>query len=190
MRKEFVYMLSDLVNGAVIIESAGDMALLETMSDEDLSQLLAITLEDTFGPEELERFVAEMAVADNVNYVEERTIVKLDRKAKKHRNYKVAILQCAKDGNDPNYKKLCTLWKMERFLMRKLEKKWGTKAKGRMRTMEEKAKESKAEPMKKVAHIMTRFERDSHKAKTIGAVPGALKAETNTVMKKLENKIK
>lgn len=74
--------------------------------------------------------------------------------------------------------------------MRKLEKKWGTKAKGRMRTMEEKAKESKAKPMKKVAHMMTRFERDSHEAKTIGAVPGVLKAETNTVMKKLENKIK
>ena len=95
-------MLLDSLIGSPIIESADDTSVLETMSDDDLSCLLAITLEDTLSPEELDQFVAEMANCPDTTYVEERTIVKLDKAAKKTRNYKMAILQCAKDGDDPN----------------------------------------------------------------------------------------
>lgn len=182
-------MLSELMEATVILTEQ-DTNILESMSDEDLSQLMAVTLEEMLGSDGIEEFVAEMANVPGLNYVEERTIVKLDRTAKKTRNYKMAILQCAKEGNDPNYKKQCTLWKMERFLMRKMEKKWGTKAKARMRTMGEKAKGSKAEPIRKIAPQMTRAQRDTAKSHSIGAVPAKLKAETNTVMKKLESKIK
>ena len=182
-------MLLDSLIGSPIIESADDTSVLETMSDDDLSCLLAITLEDTLSPEELDRFVAEMANCPDTTYVEERTIVKLDKAAKKTRNYKMAILQCAKDGDDPNYKKICTLWKTERYLMRMMEKKWKTKAKARMRTMGSKAKESKASPIKDTLHRLTRAQRDTEKSKTVSR-DNKLESKSNMVMKKIEAKIK
>lgn len=182
-------MLLDGLVGSTVIENASDTAILEAMSDEDMSQLLAITLEDTLSPEELSNFVAEMAEADGVDYIEERTIVKLDKQAKKTRNYKMAILQCAKEGNDPNYKKICTLWKMERFLMRAMEKKWMTKAKARVKTMGNKVDKSEAGPVKAIKTRLTRAQRDTAASKKTLKVDPKLKAETSTVMKKLTAKV-
>ena len=182
-------MILDSLIGSPIIESAEDTSILEARSDEDLSALLAVTLEDTLSVDELDQFVAEMTECANTDYVEERTIVNLDKQAKKTRNYKLAILQSAKEGNDPNYKKICTLWKMERFLMRAMEKKWGTKAKARMRTMGNKAKESKANPIKNALPKLTRAQRDTEASKHLKK-DAKLTAKANTVMKAINSKIK
>ena len=182
-------MLTELLESNVL-ESADDSIAMEAVSDEDMAQLLAVSIQESLSPDELTEFVAEMQQCNNLDYVEERTIVKLDKKAKKTRNYKMAILQCAKEGEDPNYKKICTLWKMERFLMRLMEKKWMTKAKSRAKTMGKTVHESEAGPLKKIAPKLTRAQRDTLAAKHIKQPSGKLKAETNTVMKKLESRIK
>ena len=182
-------MLIEQLENASILESADDVNVLEAMSDEDTSQLMAVMLEDALSDDEMDEFLEEMDASDDVDYVEERTIVKLDKKAKNNRKYKLAILQTAKEKNDPNYKKLCTLWKMERYLVRLMEKKWGTKAKARARSATKKAASSSAEPMKKVAPKLTRSQRDTIAAKTIKKNT-KLKNESNTVMRKLQAKIK
>lgn len=58
----------------------------------------------------------------------ERTIVRLDKKAKLSKARKMAIFTIAKEKNDPNFKKLLTVWKMERYLEAVLEKKYGNEA--------------------------------------------------------------
>ena len=71
-----------------------------------------------------------------------------------------------------------------------MEKKWMTKAKSRAKTMDKKVNESEAGPLKKIAPKLTRAQRDTLAAKHIKQPSGKLKAETNTVMKKLESRIK
>ena len=78
--------------------------------------------------EEMKQFVEEGA---KMGIVTERNIVRLDKKAKQEQAYRVAILQCAAEANNPKYKKLRTLWKMEAKLYSELERQYRGKAKAR-----------------------------------------------------------
>ena len=78
--------------------------------------------------DELKQFVEEGA---KLGVVTERNIVRLDKKAKQEQAYRVAILQCAAEANNPKYKKLRTLWKMEAKLYSELERQYRGKAKAR-----------------------------------------------------------
>ena len=89
--------------------------LLDTASREDISQI-AESYEDMgimvecFGP------------------VMEKVIVRLDRKARLNHLQKAAVFKLAAQAKDPKYRKLLTLWKMERQIEQYLAKKYGSKA--------------------------------------------------------------
>lgn len=89
--------------------------LLDTASREDISRI-AESYEDMgimvecFGP------------------VMEKVIVRLDRKARLNHLQKAAVFKLAAQAKDPKYRKLLTLWKMERQIEQYLAKKYGSKA--------------------------------------------------------------
>jgi hypothetical protein len=59
----------------------------------------------------------------------ERTIVRLDRKARLKHLTKQAELDAARQANDPNYKKLMKIWMLERTLEKKIHQRWANKGK-------------------------------------------------------------
>lgn len=89
--------------------------LLDSASREEISQI-AESMDDMnvmvecFGP------------------VMEKVIVRLDRKARLTHLQKAAIFKLAAQAKDPKYRKLVTLWKMERQIESYLAKKYGSKA--------------------------------------------------------------
>lgn len=67
--------------------------------------------------------------------VTERTIVKLDKKAKLAQLEKIAILQLAKEAGDKYFKKFVTWKKTEKMLEEKMSQKYGAKAQAIARKM-------------------------------------------------------
>ena len=126
----------------------------------------------------------------------EVSIVRLDKKAKKQRAYKMAILQCAKDDDNKDYKKLETIWRMEKFLFRKLEKKYMARARSRMKQTANKAKTGKNPVVKKAVGVLkrggqTRSQRETAKALAGQTKPPTqIKSQFNSIQAKLASKIK
>ncbi len=90
----------------------------------------------------------------NEGILSEKTIVRMDKYAKKNRYKMQAVLAIAKEKNDKLFKKLVTVWKMRRMLEGKLEKKYGALAEKRAKEMMKKAKKSKSEPVRKAAALI------------------------------------
>lgn len=63
----------------------------------------------------------------------EKTIVRLDKKAKLSRAFKAAVFTIAREKNDPKFRKLLTIWRMERTLENYLNKKYRSEALKRAR---------------------------------------------------------
>jgi hypothetical protein len=82
----------------------------------------------------------------------ERSIVRLDKEARKNRAYKMAIFQTAKEKGDRDFKKLLTLWKLERFLEGKLEKRYAAQAKQLAKNALKKAKATKSKVVGKAVN--------------------------------------
>lgn len=99
----------DAQTEALILEGA----IMDLGSDE-----IQAMLEDT----------TDVAAAISENVVLERTIVRLDKKAKQNKARKMAVFAVAKERNDPKFKKLLTVWKWERYLETYLDKKYGNEA--------------------------------------------------------------
>lgn len=153
------------------------------VSESDMATLLAAALEDACSEDELDELSEGVRSGEitNLTPVEERSIVKLDKKAKKQKLYKMALYQVAKDANDPYYAKLVTCWQAERMLDDKLEKKYRMKAIARMKEMMKEAKNSKNDKVKKAhsrADGLTRSQRQTQRA-----LSGATKYDQSTVNK-------
>ena len=102
---------------------------------------------DAFSNEEIESVTEntyDLGKAVNEDILVERSIVRLDKEAKKSRAYKMAIFQVAKEKKDRDFKKLMTLWKLERFIEEKLEKRYAAQAKQLAKESMKKAKSSKS----------------------------------------------
>lgn len=69
----------------------------------------------------------------------ERSIVRLDKKAKLSKAEAQAVFIIAKEKGDRDYKKLCTIWKMRKVLIEKLTKKYANEARRRAKTMVKKS---------------------------------------------------
>lgn len=69
----------------------------------------------------------------------ERSIVRLDKKAKLSKAEAQAVFIIAKERGDRDYKKLCTIWKMRKVLIEKLTKKYANEARRRAKTMVKKS---------------------------------------------------
>ena len=99
---------------------------------EEATQLVSeAALADTLTNEELEELTESAEVCKDMvdnGIVMERSIVRLDKKAKISRAYKTAVFTIAREKKDPKFKKLLTVWKMERTLEAYLMKKYHTEA--------------------------------------------------------------
>lgn len=72
---------------------------------------------------------ADIAVlAEAFGPVMEKVVVRLDKKARFNHLQKAAIFKLAAEAKDPKYRKLLTLWKLERQIEAQLAKKYGSKA--------------------------------------------------------------
>ena len=110
---------------------------------------------DTFSNEEIESLTEntyDLGKAINEDILVERSIVRLDKEAKKNRAFKMAVFQVAKEKNDRDFKKLMTLWKLERFLEEKLTKRYFAQAKQLAKETMKKAKNSKSKSIAKVVN--------------------------------------
>lgn len=177
----------DQIAAGAVVESVEP----EFVSESDIATLLAFALEETCSDEEIEE-LKESANYGNLTAVEERTIVKLDKKAKKQKTYKAALYQVAKENNDPNYERLVTLWKSERILELRLEKKWHAKAVTRMKEMMKASSSSKNDTIKKVSNNgdhLTRSQKMTQKALTSNnKMDSQTKAKTDSIIRKLKMK--
>lgn len=99
---------------------------------EEATQLVSeAALADTLTNEELEELTESAEVCKDMvdnGIVMERSIVRLDKKAKISRAYKTAVFTIAREKKDPKFKKLLTVWKMERTLEAYLMKKYHAEA--------------------------------------------------------------
>lgn len=67
-------------------------------------------------------------ISDMMGMAMETSIVRLDRKSRLKHLRKANVLNLARKANNPKYKKLLTLWKMERDLESDLDAFYGSKA--------------------------------------------------------------
>lgn len=103
----------------------------EEMSNESLSLITEAAMLDALTEEELDAFLESSSDVNAMLRQEvlmEKSIVRLDKKAKLSRAHKMAIFTMAKEKNDRDYKKLITIWRMERVLEAKLYKKYSNQA--------------------------------------------------------------
>ena len=63
--------------------------------------------------------------------------------------YKMAIFQIAKEKGDRDFKKLLTLWKLERFIEKKLEKRYAAQANQLAKQAMKKSKNTKSKAVGK-----------------------------------------
>ena len=89
-----------------------------------------LLLAEEFTESELEAFIesVDCDIAMNEGYITEKTFVRLDKKAKKARAYEVAVFKIARENNDRLYRKLETIWAMERKLKADLRAKYNSYA--------------------------------------------------------------
>lgn len=117
-----------------------------------------ILLQDELGTvDEVDMFKesVEMDLSIDEGYFTERTIVRFDKKARRSQLKKVAVLAIAKEKNDPLYKKLVTIWKMERKLEQKLMEKYDAKANEKVKKYIANAKKSKSNVIKRAINKIT-----------------------------------
>ena len=91
----------------------------------------------------------EMAtMSENMGVAMEKVIVKMDKKSRLTHLQKAAVFKLANAANDSQYRKLLTLWKQERQIEARLNKKYATKA---AKIAKAKIKNYTATGLKKVA---------------------------------------
>ena len=107
---------------------------------------------DTFSNEEIEMLTEntyDIGKAVNEDILVERSIVRLDKNAKKNKAFKMAVFQIAKQKGDRDFKKLMTVWKLERFLENKLTKRYQAQANKLAKESLKKAKKKKKKVVNK-----------------------------------------
>lgn len=196
-------LYKDLSN-AQLLDTMESTAQYAALSPDDCSTMFAVFVAESAGEDGVDDILEEMADMTTLesasiggyDEVMERTIVKLDKRAKKNQLYKTALYTVARNENDPDYKKLVTLWQMEKYINRKLEKRYGTKAKAYMKEMQRQAKARASAPkvkdhpvVKKMISGLTRSEKETKKAKTLGSAPKGLMSKGNSIMGQLGSKI-
>lgn len=127
------------------------------VTTEAQSLILECALLDNASPEELGAFLENHNEVQGVlrdNILLEKSIVRLDKKAKLSRAQKMAAFTIAKEKNDVMFKKLLTVWRMERFLEAKLLKKYATPAMSRAKQSMMNAQRAGSGLVKKVANTV------------------------------------
>ena len=118
-------LYKDLAN-AQLLDTMESTAQYAALSPDDCSTMFAVFVAESAGEDGVDDILEEMADMTTLesasiggyDEVMERTIVKLDKRAKKNQLYKTALYTVARNENDPDYKKLVTLWQMEKYINR------------------------------------------------------------------------
>ena len=130
----------------------------DSVSIEAEALMMEAAMMDVMSADEIADFVAnpvETATAVRESVLLEKNIVRLDKKAKLENLRKTAIFTIAKENNDRDFAKLMKVWKSERFLEAKLEKKYGRQAAQRAKEAMRKQKKSASNPIAAVAKQVT-----------------------------------
>lgn len=131
----------------------------DNMSVEDQAFIMEAAILESASPEELESFLgnhADVQAALRDEVLLEKTIVRLDKKARLSQAQKVAVFTVAKEKNDPKFKKLLTVWRMERYLENELMKKYGNEGMRRAKKTVANGSKSKSALVSKVAKNMNK----------------------------------
>lgn len=98
----------------------------------DEASLAYAALMDLSSPAEISEIVESYEEQSNLSstfgVAMEKNIVRLDRKARYTHLSTQAAFNLARANNDPNMKKLMKLWAMEKILEKKIQGRWGSKA--------------------------------------------------------------
>ena len=97
------------------------------MTKQDEQLITEAVLRDVLSNDEIQELTETADVCEelkDLGVVTEKTIVRLDKKAKLSRAFKTAVFTIAREKKDPKFKKLLTVWKMERTLEAYLMKKY------------------------------------------------------------------
>ena len=98
---------------------------------EESTLITSAILLESLTPEEAGDICADRGLVKSLlenQIVTEKTIVRLDKKARLKGATHTAIYSIARKRKDPDFKKLLTLWRLESKLEHKLEKKYGNEA--------------------------------------------------------------
>lgn len=93
-------------------------------------------IEDSYSNDEIKQLISEgtsLQEMVDLGILQEKTIVKLDKKAKKSKAEAQAELVIARERNDRDFKKLVTIWKLRKVLLDRIHKKYNAQAKTRVR---------------------------------------------------------
>ncbi len=126
----------------------------EEISTEAMSMIVEAAMLDTLTDEEITTFCEshiETNQALDEEIVTEKTIVRLDKKAKLSQAQKMSVFTIAKEKNDPKFKKLVTVWRMERVLEDELFKRYGNEGLRRAKKAMASASQSKSKTLKKAS---------------------------------------
>lgn len=143
----------------MLFNRRGETSILENtqLSPEDESLIIESALMEGLSIEELESFLessAEVNDALRMDIVQEKSIVRLDKKAKLNRAYMTAIFAVAKRKKDKKFKKLQTLWKMEAMIEKDLIKRHGAEAMREAKKAMQTASKSNSKLVKKAVNTV------------------------------------
>lgn len=99
---------------------------------EERANIYEQSILESCSPEEIREFLEDSAAVNEAirqEVVTERNIVRLDKKTKLSHAQKMAEFELAKKKNDRDFRKLLTVWRMERELEAKIHRKYGQQAK-------------------------------------------------------------
>lgn len=99
---------------------------------EEMGNIMEQSILESCTAEEIQEFLEDSAAVNEAirqEIVTERNIVRLDKKTKLGRAQKMAEFEIAKKKGDRDFRKLLTVWRMERELEAKIHKKYGNQAK-------------------------------------------------------------
>lgn len=105
-----------------------------------------ILMQSEMTESEINEFVESVDgdIAVNEGFLTERTIIKFDKNARRAQLYEVAVAAVAREKKDPLYKKLVTVYKLERTIKAKLRKKYHTQANLKVKQYLKRARQSKS----------------------------------------------
>lgn len=116
-----------------------------------------ILINGELNDDQIKEFVESMDsdIAVNEGFLTEKTIIKFDKNAKRAQLYEVAVAAVAREKKDPLYKKLQTVYKMERIIKAKLRKKYHSQAQQKVKEYLARAKKSKSGILARIANKIT-----------------------------------
>ena len=137
------------------IVPVNDMTPDEERNVDDVMNAVAtpLILNGELNEEEIKEFVNGLdgEIAEQEGMITERTIVRFDKNARKAQLYEVAIAAVGREKNDPDWRKLQTVYKMERKLKARLRKKYNSLATRKVKEYLDRARKSKSGILAKLA---------------------------------------